>query len=160
MPRSSTAQNRRKPVNEDQDRYPAKDYLAVASNGKFNMEVGWPELAATVAHVRDSRPAEERSGVGVLAYDEARPEPSTCRGTPMAGNDEEDRCLKQPEHACEIVWANDQDWMTCVAIAASRYTRMISGLPERMHQSAGVFMQPISWQEMRIRDRSAAVVCL
>lgn len=44
--------------------------LADAANGNFNMEIGWPELVATVAHVRDSLPAEERSRVGVLASDE------------------------------------------------------------------------------------------
>jgi hypothetical protein len=38
--------------------------------GCFNMQIGWPELAATVAHVRDSLPAEERSRIGVLAGDE------------------------------------------------------------------------------------------
>jgi 4-amino-4-deoxy-L-arabinose transferase-like glycosyltransferase len=41
-----------------------------ATNGNFNMEIGWPELVATVAHVRDSLPAAERSGVRVLASDE------------------------------------------------------------------------------------------
>ncbi|MGP8250810.1 MAG: glycosyltransferase family 39 protein [Terracidiphilus sp.] len=44
--------------------------FADAANGNFNMEVGWPELVATVAHVRDSLPAEERSRVRVLAGDE------------------------------------------------------------------------------------------
>ncbi|MFZ1085497.1 MAG: glycosyltransferase family 39 protein [Terracidiphilus sp.] len=37
---------------------------------QFNMQIGWPELAATVAQVRDSLPAAERAGVGVLAADE------------------------------------------------------------------------------------------
>jgi hypothetical protein len=41
-----------------------------ADHGCFGMQIGWPELAATVAHVRDSLPAEERSHVGVLAADE------------------------------------------------------------------------------------------
>ena len=39
-------------------------------HGNFNMEIGWPELAATVAQVRDSLPPAERSGVRVLAADE------------------------------------------------------------------------------------------
>jgi hypothetical protein len=34
------------------------------------LQIGWPELVATVAHVRDSLPAEDRSEVGVLAADE------------------------------------------------------------------------------------------
>jgi hypothetical protein len=36
----------------------------------FGMEIGWPELAATVARVRDSLPAEERSSARVMAADE------------------------------------------------------------------------------------------
>jgi 4-amino-4-deoxy-L-arabinose transferase-like glycosyltransferase len=39
-------------------------------NGQFNMEIGWPELAATVAQVRDSLPAPERASAGVMAGDE------------------------------------------------------------------------------------------
>lgn len=39
-------------------------------HGNFGMEIGWPELAATVARVRDSLPSQERSGVRVLAADE------------------------------------------------------------------------------------------
>ena len=38
--------------------------------GCFNMQLGWPELAATVAQVRDSLPEDERSGARVLAGDE------------------------------------------------------------------------------------------
>ena len=44
--------------------------IADASNNCFNSEIGWPELVATVAHVRDSLPAEERGGARVLASDE------------------------------------------------------------------------------------------
>ncbi len=45
--------------------------VADATNGgNFNMEIGWPELVANIAHVRDSLPAEERAGVRVLAGDE------------------------------------------------------------------------------------------
>ncbi len=44
--------------------------IADAANSCFNSEIGWPELVATVAHVRDSLPAEERGGVRVLASDE------------------------------------------------------------------------------------------
>lgn len=45
--------------------------FADRENGNnFDMEVGWPELVATVAHVRDSLPASERVGTRVLAGDE------------------------------------------------------------------------------------------
>jgi MFS family permease len=44
--------------------------IADASNNCFNSQIGWPELVATVAHVRDSLPAAERDGVRVLASDE------------------------------------------------------------------------------------------
>jgi 4-amino-4-deoxy-L-arabinose transferase-like glycosyltransferase len=37
---------------------------------QFNMQIGWPELARTVAQVRDSLPAADRAGVGVMAADE------------------------------------------------------------------------------------------
>ncbi len=37
---------------------------------QFNMQIGWPELARTVAHVRDSLTAADRAGVGVMAADE------------------------------------------------------------------------------------------
>jgi hypothetical protein len=43
---------------------------ADASNGNFNMEIGWPEMVATVAQVRDSLPSEERGALGILAADE------------------------------------------------------------------------------------------
>jgi 4-amino-4-deoxy-L-arabinose transferase-like glycosyltransferase len=44
--------------------------IAEATTGNFNMELGWPELAATIASVRDSLPAAERGTVGVMAADE------------------------------------------------------------------------------------------
>jgi 4-amino-4-deoxy-L-arabinose transferase-like glycosyltransferase len=44
--------------------------VANAINEQFNMEIGWPELAGTVAHVRDALPAADRAAVGVLASDE------------------------------------------------------------------------------------------
>ena len=44
--------------------------VADAMNGNFNMEIGWPELAATVARVRDSMPSAERTHLGILAGDE------------------------------------------------------------------------------------------
>jgi 4-amino-4-deoxy-L-arabinose transferase-like glycosyltransferase len=47
-------------------------HIADASNGNFKREIGWPELVATIAHVRDSLPVEERGGVGVLAGDEGQ----------------------------------------------------------------------------------------
>jgi len=34
------------------------------------MQIGWPELAAAVAHVRDSLPTSDRSALGVMAADE------------------------------------------------------------------------------------------
>lgn len=44
--------------------------VADAANGNFNMEIGWPELAATVAQVRDTLPADDRAHLGILAGDE------------------------------------------------------------------------------------------
>jgi 4-amino-4-deoxy-L-arabinose transferase-like glycosyltransferase len=41
-----------------------------AASNQFNMQIGWPELAATVAQVRDSLPAADRASVGVMAADE------------------------------------------------------------------------------------------
>jgi MFS family permease len=52
------------PINSKWWRY------ADASNGNFNMEIGWPELARTIAQVRDSLPAADRARVGVMAADE------------------------------------------------------------------------------------------
>ncbi len=43
---------------------------AAANNQSFSMEIGWPELVATVAQVHDSLPVEDRSEVGLLAADE------------------------------------------------------------------------------------------
>ena len=40
------------------------------NGGNFNMQIGWPELAETVAKIRDSLPAEERARLGILAGDE------------------------------------------------------------------------------------------
>ena len=37
---------------------------------QFNMQIGWPEMARTIAQVRDSLPAAERGSVGVMAADE------------------------------------------------------------------------------------------
>jgi len=44
--------------------------IADAANDCFRMQVGWPELVATVARVRDSLPAADRASLGVLAGDE------------------------------------------------------------------------------------------
>jgi 4-amino-4-deoxy-L-arabinose transferase-like glycosyltransferase len=41
-----------------------------ANKQSFSMQIGWPDLVATVAQVRDSLPVEDRSGVRVLAADE------------------------------------------------------------------------------------------
>jgi hypothetical protein len=43
---------------------------ATTNHQSFSMEIGWPELVATVAQVRESLPVEDRSEVGVLAADE------------------------------------------------------------------------------------------
>lgn len=47
--------------------------FASKNNGDLLEEVGWPELAQTIAQIRDSLPAEDRSHFGVLAanYGEA-----------------------------------------------------------------------------------------
>jgi len=47
--------------------------IALRINGDLREEIGWPELVATVAHIRDSPPADKRNGVGILAgnYGEA-----------------------------------------------------------------------------------------
>ena len=46
--------------------------VADAVNEQFNMEIGWPELAATVAHVRDSIPASDRGALGSLGLGRRR----------------------------------------------------------------------------------------
>jgi len=43
--------------------------VADRMNGNFNEEIGWPELAANVAQIRDSLPAEDRARLGILAGD-------------------------------------------------------------------------------------------
>jgi len=44
--------------------------VANAINGNFDMEVGWPELVAAVARIRDSLPQDERARLGVWAGDD------------------------------------------------------------------------------------------
>jgi 4-amino-4-deoxy-L-arabinose transferase-like glycosyltransferase len=41
-----------------------------ATSHQLNMEIGWPELVATVAHVRDSIPASDRTALGVMTADD------------------------------------------------------------------------------------------
>jgi len=41
-----------------------------ATAHQFNMQIGWPELSATIAQVRNSLPAADRASVGVMAADE------------------------------------------------------------------------------------------
>ena len=41
-----------------------------ATSHQYNMEIGWPELARTIAQVRDSLPAADRASAGVMAADE------------------------------------------------------------------------------------------
>ena len=47
--------------------------FASKANGDLREEVGWPELVETIAHIRDSLPASERTRTGILAgnYGEA-----------------------------------------------------------------------------------------
>jgi len=47
--------------------------MANEVNGDFREEIGWPELVETVAHIRDSLPAEDRAHLGILTsnYGEA-----------------------------------------------------------------------------------------
>jgi hypothetical protein len=47
--------------------------IALRINGDLREEFGWPELAATVAHVRDTLPPQERARVGIIVgnYGEA-----------------------------------------------------------------------------------------
>jgi len=40
--------------------------MANEVNGDFREEIGWPELVETVAHIRDSLPAEDRAQLGIL----------------------------------------------------------------------------------------------
>ncbi len=44
-------------------------FVADKLNGNFNEEIGWPEMAATVARVRDSLPLEDRANLAILAGD-------------------------------------------------------------------------------------------
>jgi 4-amino-4-deoxy-L-arabinose transferase-like glycosyltransferase len=44
--------------------------VADSVNGNFNMEIGWPELAETVAAIRAALPADEQARLGILAGDE------------------------------------------------------------------------------------------
>ena len=43
--------------------------FALANNGDLREEIGWNELAKTVADIRDSLPPEQRANVGVLVGD-------------------------------------------------------------------------------------------
>jgi len=47
--------------------------VALRINGDLREEIGWPELVATISHIRDSVPAQQRGRVGILAgnYGEA-----------------------------------------------------------------------------------------
>lgn len=44
-------------------------FAADKLNGNFNEEIGWPEMASSVARVRDSLPPEDRAHFGILAGD-------------------------------------------------------------------------------------------
>jgi len=41
-----------------------------AVSHQYNMQIGWPEMTATIAQVRDSLPAADRASIGVMAADE------------------------------------------------------------------------------------------
>ena len=43
---------------------------ATSHDYNFNLQIGWPELAATVAHLRDSVPASDRAALRVMAADQ------------------------------------------------------------------------------------------
>lgn len=45
-------------------------HAADGANGNFNMEIGWPELVATVARIRAALPAQDQGALGILAGDE------------------------------------------------------------------------------------------
>ncbi len=40
------------------------------NGGNFNMQIGWPDMVAQVARIRDSLPVEDRARLGILAGDE------------------------------------------------------------------------------------------
>ena len=44
-------------------------FVADKLNGNFNEEIGWPEMAASVARIRDSLPPDDRAQFGILAGD-------------------------------------------------------------------------------------------
>jgi 4-amino-4-deoxy-L-arabinose transferase-like glycosyltransferase len=44
--------------------------VADATNGNFNMQVGWQEMVATVAKIRSSMPPEELSKLGIIVGDD------------------------------------------------------------------------------------------
>jgi len=44
-------------------------FAADKLNGNFNEEIGWPEMVATVAQIRDSLPPDDRAHFGILAGD-------------------------------------------------------------------------------------------
>ena len=44
--------------------------MADAATGNFNMEIGWPEMAAQVAQIRSTLPANDQARLGILAGDE------------------------------------------------------------------------------------------
>jgi hypothetical protein len=42
-------------------------HFAIKVNGTLREEIGWPEFVQTVAKIRDTLPAEDRAGLGILA---------------------------------------------------------------------------------------------
>ena len=56
--------------------------LAEGTHGNFNYQFGWPELAATVAKIRDSLPAQEQAKIGILAGDDGEAGAANLYGGP------------------------------------------------------------------------------
>ena len=58
-------------------------HVADGSNGNFNMEIGWPELADTVAGIRASLPTEDRASLGILTGDDGETGAMNLYGPPL-----------------------------------------------------------------------------
>ena len=58
--------------------------FATKVNGTLREEIGWPEFVETVAKIRDTLPAEDRAGLGILAGTTERSALSIFMGNVMA----------------------------------------------------------------------------
>jgi hypothetical protein len=54
------------------------------NGGNFNEQLGWPELAETLAHIRDTLPADERASAGIFTGDTAQAGAIDIYGAPFA----------------------------------------------------------------------------